>query len=204
MITLVSFGFGGATVKGGEATGTAARAEQAVSAAARAGKVDSAAARAGKVTETVSEAPKAGKPAASTGAPRASEGPAGGSGAPKTTVYRVEGAPNTRLCIDPCGNVSIQGNGMLWLNFGNQARAQSFLAQRIGQGMEGAVIKSFEVPTSYVARLRGMAVPESGAKQFPGSPLISRDPYPDQFGLRAQQFDELLQNIIPGSGRVWG
>lgn len=68
--------------------------------------------------------------------------------------------------------------------------------------LEGAVIKSFDVPTSYLARLRGMAVPEKMARQFPESPLISRDPFPDQFGLRAQQFGELLQNIIPGSGRV--
>lgn len=69
-ITLVSFGFGGATVKGGEAAGTAARAEEAVGVAARAGKVDSVAAKAGKATEAASEAPKAGKPAASSGAPQ--------------------------------------------------------------------------------------------------------------------------------------
>lgn len=76
VITVLSFGAGGAAVKGGEAAGVAARADEAVTVVARAGKVESSAAKAGKVTEAASEAPKAGKPAAWSGAPRASEGPA--------------------------------------------------------------------------------------------------------------------------------
>jgi RHS repeat-associated protein len=93
VITIASFGTGGAAVKAGEGVGTAARAEQAVSVAARAGKVESAAAKAGRATEAASETPKAGKPAASSGAPRASEGPAGGSGAPKAAAN--VGGPST-------------------------------------------------------------------------------------------------------------
>src|SRR5262249_17785014 len=92
-ITLVSFGTGGAAVKGGEAAGAAARADEAVSVAARAGKVEGAAAKAGRATEAASETPKAGKPAASSAAPKPSEGPAGGSGAPK--VAANVGGPST-------------------------------------------------------------------------------------------------------------
>ena len=50
-----------------------------------------------------------------------------------TTAFRVEGAANQRIAIDAAGNVSIHGDGMLFLNFGQQARADSFLARRMDQ-----------------------------------------------------------------------
>ncbi|KNC92660.1 hypothetical protein [Trabulsiella odontotermitis] len=50
---------------------------------------------------------------------------------PKTgatvTVYRVEGAPNTRVLIGENGQVTITGDITLYLNFGDKARAQEFL-----------------------------------------------------------------------------
>jgi hypothetical protein len=123
--------------------------------------------------------------------------------AAKTTVYRVEGLPNTRITIGEGGQVAVQGDQMLFLNFGDKARAEAFLAQRMGQGMPGAQMKSFEVPSSFLDDLRSAAVPESMAKQFPGRPLVV-DPTKaaDQFGLRPDQIKVLQDAIIQGSGRA--
>jgi hypothetical protein len=63
------------------------------------------------------------------------------------------------------------------------------------------VIKSFQVPSSYVDELRASAVPESPARQFPDNPfVVDVNQAEDQFGLRAGSFEDLLNNIIPGSG----
>jgi hypothetical protein len=123
--------------------------------------------------------------------------------AARTTVYRVEGLPNTRITIGESGQVAVQGDQMLFLNFGDKARAEAFLAQRMGQGMPGAQMKSFEVPSSFLDDLRSAAVPESMAKQFPGRPLVV-DPTKaaDQFGLRPDQIKSLQDAIIQGSGRA--
>jgi hypothetical protein len=105
------------------------------------------------------------------------------------------------LDIGPGGEVGIKGDNMLFLNFGQEARATSYLERRLAQGYEGSVIKSFDVPTSYLDALRAGAVPERMAGQFPGSPLsVDVNQAADQFGLRASHFDELLRNIVPGSG----
>lgn len=123
--------------------------------------------------------------------------------AAETTVFRVEGLPNTRLIVGDAGQVSVQGDQMLFLNFGQQARAEEFLATRLQQGMPGAQMKSFEVPQAFLNDLRSSAVPESMASQFPGRPLLV-DPTkaPDQFGLRPEQIEALRQAIIQGSGRA--
>jgi RHS repeat-associated protein len=88
-----------------------------------------------------------------------------------TQVFRVEGPGNARLGIDAGGNVSIKGSNALFLNFGQEARAQQFLDLRLSQGFEGAQIKTFQVPASYVDELRAASVPESMARQFPDSPF---------------------------------
>ena len=120
-----------------------------------------------------------------------------------TTVYRVEGLPNTRVIIGDGGQVSVQGDQMLFVNFGDKARAEQFLTTRLQQGMPGAQMKSFQVPQSFVTDLQNVAVPESMAKDFPGSPLLV-DPTkaPNQFGLRPEQIKALQDAIIQGSGKV--
>jgi hypothetical protein len=100
------------------------------------------------------------------------------------------------------GSVAAQGENTLFLNFGQQARAESFLARRLAQGYEGTAIKSFEVPTSFVDRLRASSVLESEAHLFPNAPLRVDLKFADQFGLRAQQIQELQQAIIQGSGKL--
>jgi hypothetical protein len=119
-------------------------------------------------------------------------------------VFRVEGSSNARILIDGGGNVSIPDtNRMLFLNFGQPARASEFLTKKVAERLPGATIKSFKVPERFLYGLRGQAVPEAFASQFPGRPLIvDATRAPDQFGLRSGQIRELLGNIIQGSGKI--
>jgi hypothetical protein len=116
-----------------------------------------------------------------------------------TRVFRVEGPGNARLGIDGAGNVSIQGDKTLFLNFGDEARAQAVLEKRLAQGYEGTTIKSFEVPNSYVDSLRARAVPESMAR---GNSVFQVDvgQTSGSFGLRSSEFPGLQCATIPGSG----
>lgn len=126
--------------------------------------------------------------------------------APKKTVrvFRVEGTPNARVAIGEGGTVAIaDGDKMLFLNFGDKARAEAFLAKLMEQGMTGASAKSFEVPKSFVDELRASAVPEALAGQNPGKPIIvDALKAADQFGLRAEQIEGLKKAIIQGSGKM--
>jgi filamentous hemagglutinin len=118
------------------------------------------------------------------------------------TVYRVEGIPNTRISIDEVGTVAIQGEQTLFLNFGSKERAVEFLNKRIDQGMASPEIKSFEVTKKFFDDIKSTAVPESLARQNPGSPiLVDPTKAANQFGIRVDQFDSLRNSIIPGSGR---
>jgi hypothetical protein len=126
--------------------------------------------------------------------------------APSSTVrvFRVEGAPNARIAIGEGGTVAVaNGDQMLFLNFGDKARAEAFLAKRLQQGMPGATAKSFEVPTSFLDELRASAVPEALAGQNPGSPIIvDVTKAADQIGLRSEQIEVLKKAIIQGSGKT--
>lgn len=118
-------------------------------------------------------------------------------------VFRVEGANNTRLLINESGQVAILGDKMLFLNFGSRERALEFLSKRLGQGMPDATIKSFSVQKSFIDELRASAVLESEAAANPGRPLVvDITKAADQFGLRAEQIEELNRAIILGSGKV--
>ncbi|MFI6681698.1 DUF6531 domain-containing protein [Kribbella sp. NPDC050470] len=119
------------------------------------------------------------------------------------TVYRVEGSGNQRLRIGQSGDVSVRGNGMLFLNFGDKDRALSYYQRRHAQGYGDTQMKAFEVPQSYVDSLRRSAVPESEARLAPDAPLlVDATKARDQFGLRQCHVPELIQQIQPGSGRI--
>ncbi len=128
-----------------------------------------------------------------------------GLAACSVTTYRVEGdvAPNHRLLISETGEVSlVPGNqNMIWLNFGQESRATSYLQQKINAGLPGAQLKSFEVDASFVEKIRADAVPEGLARMNPNKPIISADPYPDQFGIPKDYFEHLLNSIKPGTGK---
>ena len=116
-------------------------------------------------------------------------------------VYRVEGLPNKRILVREGGMVDVHGERTLFLNFGNRARAEEFLARRLQQGMPGATLKSFVVPRGFVDELRGAAVTESLVYRFPERPiLVDITKAPDQFGLRPPQIERLKRVIVPGSG----
>ncbi|MFF0266903.1 DUF6531 domain-containing protein [Kribbella sp. NPDC004536] len=119
------------------------------------------------------------------------------------TVYRVEGSGNRRLLIGDSGDVKIQGEGMLFLNFGDKERALSYYQRRHNQGYNDTQMKAFEVPQSYVDALRDSAVPERAAKANPRAPLsVDRSKAGDQYGLRSCHFPALLEQVQPGSGRI--
>lgn len=120
-----------------------------------------------------------------------------------TTTYRVEGLANSRIVIGEGGQITVQGEQMLFLNLGDKARAEAFLAQRMSQGMNGAQMKSFDVASEFLAELRASAVPESMARQFPGRAiLVDTTKAADQFGLREEQIKALQQAIIQGTGKT--
>lgn len=92
---------------------------------------------------------------------------------------------------------------MLFLNFGNLARAEEFLAKRLSQGMSDAQIKAFDVSQKFLDNLRSTAVPESLAKYYPYAPIkVDLSKAADQFGLRKEQIEALMREIVQGSGRI--
>src|SRR5690606_29750887 len=118
-------------------------------------------------------------------------------------VYRVEGVTNQRIAILENRLVEISGDGMLFLNFGDKRRSLEFFDRRVMQAMEGVSIKSFEVPESFLNYLREIAVPEELAREFPQAPLIvDITKAADQFGLRREQIDQLIEVIIQGTGII--
>ena len=124
------------------------------------------------------------------------------SGAARVTVFRVEGAPNARFAIDDMGNVALEpGNKTVWLNFGQEGRAMSYLDRKVADGLPGTQLKSFEIDARFLDEIRSTAVPESLARRNPGAPILSRDPYPDQFGLRPDQFQRLMESVFQGTGK---
>ena len=149
---------------------------------------------------TVSESAEAASGSTSSTARTAPEG-----GTTKT--YRVEGKGNERVLIDEDGNVTIPevmtqkgAERNLYLNFGDEARAQEFLEQRLAQFPDNQ-IKSFDVPNSFVDELRSEAVSEAKRAANPLKPVIA-DPTKaaDQFGLPAEWIERLRQVIVQGSG----
>lgn len=119
-----------------------------------------------------------------------------------TKVFRVEGPGNARLEIGADGSVAIKGDQALFLNFGDEARAVEFLQKRLGQGFDDSVIKSFGVPSSYADDIAARAVPERYAKQTGASVFqVDTARTASSYGLRASEFERLLESIIPGSGR---
>jgi RHS repeat-associated protein len=121
-----------------------------------------------------------------------------------TQVFRVEAlaGTNTRLLINETGQVTVQGENMLFLNFGVESRAGDFLAKRLAQGFEDSVIKSFRVQKSFLKELQSSAVLEGGASLFPWRPLLVDVKVANQFGLRYAQIEKLQKAIVQGSGRI--
>jgi hypothetical protein len=115
----------------------------------------------------------------------------------------VEGSTNQRLIIDDAGNVSLapDNNNTIWLNFGEAGRANDYFATKLAQGLPDAQLKPFDINPSFLEQVQNDAVPEQFARSFPSQPIISADPFPNQFGIRQNQFQQLLDSIYQGSGK---
>ncbi|BEL05183.1 hypothetical protein Q0Z83_033740 [Actinoplanes sichuanensis] len=130
------------------------------------------------------------------------------------TVYRVEGKGNERVRIND-GFVMIRGANskkkkegkMLFLNFGDRARAEEFRAAHL-EKFPDTVIKSFKVKREFLDYLRADQVPESAADDFPTRPLrVDKHRYdgsdlPDQYGLRTLHLNLMFPYIIQGTGKI--
>jgi filamentous hemagglutinin len=118
-------------------------------------------------------------------------------------VYRVEARANQRLTVDTRSRVAVWGTGMLFLNFGQLARARQFWIRRVAQGMDCVAIRSFRVRRLDVRRMRLHAVPERLAATYPHRPLIVDRAWPDQFGLRQSTWERLIRDAVSRGGRAW-
>ena len=115
------------------------------------------------------------------------------------TVYRIEGLGNQRVLVGTGGQPRIVGkpDRMLWLNFGDKARAEAFLRQRLAKGFTNVSLKSFEVPRTFLEELRAQAIRQSQGRALPSRPQVG-DPRQaaDQFGLTAEQIETLKAILI--------
>lgn len=89
----------------------------------------------------------------------------------------------------------------IWLNFGESGRAVDYLSTKVSQGLPDATLKSFDIAPDFLEQVQSQAVPEQFARSFPTSPIISADPFPNQFGIRQNQFQQLLDSIYQGTGK---
>lgn len=117
-------------------------------------------------------------------------------------TYRVEGKPNTRIAIDPEGNVSFTGRTMLYLNVGQRRRALDFYRQKVRGGLPEPQIKSFRLSKQELERLRRTTVEQTDDLARTSSHRVDTTLAPDQFGLRRWDYRELEKSIVPGSGRI--
>ena len=123
-----------------------------------------------------------------------------------STVYRVQGgvppaASQTRIGIGSAGELTVSGDGMLFVTIDDLGRAQAFATNN----RPGASIIAFDVDPAFVTQVRNAAVPQSQARNFPGAPQIA-DPLQTSgsFGLPAEWIQRLQDAAIPGTGRAVG
>jgi hypothetical protein len=118
------------------------------------------------------------------------------------TLYRVEGVGNERFLIDTLGNVTLHGEGMLFVSFDSR-HAAYFLQKRLNAGYND-VIKAFEIDASFLQTLRANRVPQRGARLFPGRPQwVDRSVCAECYGIPSNYFDQLQRSIIQGTGRTY-
>ncbi|WP_372487784.1 RHS repeat domain-containing protein [Streptomyces guryensis] len=119
-------------------------------------------------------------------------------------VYRVDGEGKYARIKIKNGYPLIKNatKQPIFLNFGNESRATSYLARRVDQYGDGTHrLVTFEVDREYLNYLRNNAVPERMARRYPDGPLVVDRKYSDQYGLRPEQTKMLFDNIIPGTAR---
>ena len=108
------------------------------------------------------------------------------------SIFRVQGGGSKIRFVVGDNSISIQGNDMLFINVGQEARALEFWAKR----GEDAVLLKFKVNKSFVDKLQSEAVPQRLGRLNPTKPQIV-DPTKaiKQFGVPRNYFEGLLNNI---------
>jgi len=129
---------------------------------------------------------------------------------PRIRVYRVEHNANTRVYIDPEGNVGIDisvpysmRDVPLFLNFGQSQRAADLYQRRVDQGYRDVSIKSFTVPVAVLESIREEAIDAVNGNCQRGGRACRVDPdIPNQFGIWPSGVAQLSLAIDQGSGQV--
>ncbi len=109
------------------------------------------------------------------------------------------------MSVDGDGNVSLTGSGQLYINAtGDISHSLAF---------KGDQLIAFDVPTSFVDDLTDASLPQRMPRGWQGTQRawnLARKMAPDQsdgpglFGLPENYQQQLMNAIIPGSGRVIG
>jgi hypothetical protein len=97
----------------------------------------------------------------------------------------------------------VNNGNVLFLNFGKETRADEFLKQRLSKKeYAGSTIKQFQVEGKFLRDLRRIAIDTIDVKNNPTAPIIGdKTKAPNQFGIRQEQMEDLLNSIIQGTGK---
>ncbi len=112
------------------------------------------------------------------------------------TMYRVQGGGSKHRFIINDSQIALQGDDMLFVNFGDKSRALQFLAQR---GEEAVVLK-FKVKKSFFDKIKKESVEQRAGRKFPDKPqMVDPSKASYQYGIPNNYFYELLENIEEGT-----
>ncbi|WP_394974040.1 DUF6443 domain-containing protein [uncultured Croceitalea sp.] len=115
-----------------------------------------------------------------------------------TKVFRVQGgdlpnASKNRFIFDSNGNLSIQGDEMLFVNFNDEARAIQFLGKR-GNNAE---LISFDINSDFAKTIKKDAIPQRLGRLNPTKPQqVDQTISNSSFGIPNNYFDDLLKSIV--------
>jgi hypothetical protein len=109
----------------------------------------------------------------------------------------------------PDGGIRVEGDGMLFVNFGDRGRAEDFLKTRQAQGHTDDKIVECQVPASFVDKVRSCSMTErelskSKDKSDKSRPLRVDKKFDDQFGLRrggSPGIEDFQAAVIPGTAK---
>ena len=125
----------------------------------------------------------------------------------EVTIYRTQGgvlpnASKSRIAIDNKGDVSIEGNEMLFVTL-DDINHQIYFYNKRGGAETGANIVSFKIPKSLADEIKSEAVIQSRGKSFPNSPQkVDLTKSKGAYGLPAKYIKRIEKEAIKGSGKT--
>jgi hypothetical protein len=109
--------------------------------------------------------------------------------------------------VDGSGNVSISGEGYLYLNMSGD------ISHSIGFRGGDSEIVAFDIPSDYADEIASSVAPQRKPRGWAGSQRewnhyvsssVQKSDDPGLYGIPGSMLDELQRQIIPGSGRIIG